>query len=190
MYTSCATLQNRFPPDPTRVGDRSLRILIPRTLLPLYEIRNNRGVGHVGGDVDPNFLDAAAVYSSTSWVLAELIRIFHSVTTEEAQATVDALAERKSLVVWEVGEAKRVLAPVMPAKTQVLLLLHQSVDWVDEKRLYDWVEYTTPSTFRSNVLIPLHKSRLIEFDKRTGRVQISPLGIKKVEDEILKTFKW
>jgi len=190
MYAACINLQSKFSRDPTRVGDRSLRILLPRALLPLYEIRNNRGVGHVGGDVDPNLLDATAVYSLASWVLAELVRIFHSVTTQEAQATVDSLAERKSLVVWKVGDAKRVLSPGMPAKTQVLLLLHQSVDWVDEKQLFEWVEYTTPSTFRSNVLVPLHNGRLIEFDKRVGRAQISPLGIKKVEDEILKTFKW
>ena len=36
-----------------RVGDRSMRILIPRMLPVLYEVRNNRGVGHVDGDVTP-----------------------------------------------------------------------------------------------------------------------------------------
>src|SRR5688572_1617967 len=39
---------------PVAVGDRSLRILIPRLLPALYEVRNNRNVGHVGGDVVPN----------------------------------------------------------------------------------------------------------------------------------------
>src|SRR5262249_40606208 len=37
---------------------RSVRIQIPRMLMALYEIRNNRGVGHVGGDVNPNEMDA------------------------------------------------------------------------------------------------------------------------------------
>jgi hypothetical protein len=40
--------QNVFP--------RAVRVQIPRVLMALYEIRNNRGVGHVGGDVDPNAL--------------------------------------------------------------------------------------------------------------------------------------
>src|ERR1035438_4507741 len=40
---------------------RSFQILIPRLLPPLYEIRNNRNVGHVGGDVDPNHMDATTV---------------------------------------------------------------------------------------------------------------------------------
>ena len=37
-----------------RVGEttlsRSLRIQVPKVLLTIYEIRNNRGVGHVGGE--------------------------------------------------------------------------------------------------------------------------------------------
>ena len=37
---------------------RSFQILIPRILPALYEIRNNRGVGHVVGDVDPNHINA------------------------------------------------------------------------------------------------------------------------------------
>lgn len=45
---------------------RSVRIQIPRMLVALYEIRNNRGVGHVGGEVNPNFMDATAVIAITS----------------------------------------------------------------------------------------------------------------------------
>src|ERR1700683_4834624 len=45
---------------------RSFQILIPRLLPPLYEIRNNRNVGHVGGDVDPNFMDSSTVLSMAS----------------------------------------------------------------------------------------------------------------------------
>ena len=67
-----------------------------------YEIRNNRGVGHVGGDVDPNHMDAEAVQTMAGWAMAELVRIFHGVKTEEAQETVDALVERKSPIIWEV----------------------------------------------------------------------------------------
>jgi hypothetical protein len=53
MVDACKKLEtapNTFP--------RSVRIQIPRMLTALYEIRNNRNVGHVGGDVDPNHMDA------------------------------------------------------------------------------------------------------------------------------------
>src|SRR5713101_513921 len=99
MTRACRALEG-LAADAKRVGDRSLRILIPRVLLPLYEIRNNRGVGHIGGDVDPNFLDATSVYGMASWVLAELLRVFHGISTEEAQQIVDALVERKHPLIW------------------------------------------------------------------------------------------
>src|SRR5882724_7890270 len=47
MLLACQTLENT-PAQPSRVGDHSLRILIPRVLPFLYDFRNNRGVGHVG----------------------------------------------------------------------------------------------------------------------------------------------
>ena len=185
MLAACQALE-RTSPDPNRVGDRSLRLLIPRLLPVLYEIRNNRGVGHVGGDVDPNHMDAEAVQAMASWVMAELVRIFHGVTTEEAQETVDALVERKSPLIWEVGAIKRVLDPNMSAKNQVLVLLHHSTGWVSAADLFKWVEYSNVSMFRSKVLQPLHKDRLIEFDPLNRRARISPLGAKTVEEKLLK----
>src|SRR6266508_6021460 len=79
---------------------RAVRIQIPRMLVALYEVRNNRGVGHVGGDVDPNFMDATAVVVMSKWIVAELIRVFHAVPVEEAQGLVDSLVERTLPVVW------------------------------------------------------------------------------------------
>jgi hypothetical protein len=185
MVQACRVLEG-LPVDQNRVGDRSLRVLIPRVLPPLYEIRNNRGVGHVGGDVDPNLLDATAVYGMASWVLAELVRIFHSVSTEEAQETVDALIERKVSLIWEIGDVKRVLDPEMSSKDQTLLLLHANRAWVPVKDLTTWVEYSSMSMFLSRVLEPLHRARLIEYDPAKSRAHISPLGSKTVEDKILK----
>jgi hypothetical protein len=186
MVDACKALE-QVPRDPSRTGDQSLRVLIPRVLPVLYEIRNNRGVGHVGGDVNPNFLDATAVYSMASWVVAELVRVFHGVSTELAQQAVDALIERKHPVIWEVGDVRRVLDPKMEKKDQTLLLLHQKLGWVQDAELFKWVEYSALSDFRRYVLKPFHDKRLVEYDRETRRVQISPLGVEIVEKEILKS---
>lgn len=186
MVKACRGLE-QLPVDNTRVGDRSLRILIPRTIQALYEIRNNRGVGHVSGDVDPNFLDATTVYGMASWMLAELVRIFHSVSTKEAQETVDELVERKHPLIWEVDGIKRVLDASMNKTDQTLLLLYSKPAWVPEKELFQWVEYSSLNMFAKRVLVPFHTSRLIEYDKSRGLARISPLGSKEVENRILKT---
>ena len=186
MVKACRTLET-IPEDTMRVGDRSLRILIPRVLQPLYEIRNNRGVGHIGGEVDPNFMDATAVYSMASWILAEIVRIFHSITTKEAQEIVDELVERRHPLIWDVEGVRRVLDPDMSKADQSLLLLYSKPAWVSEKDLVQWVEYSTLSMFRKHILIPSHDARLMEYDQSQGRVRISPLGSADVESRILKT---
>ena len=154
---------------------------------PLYEIRNNRGVGHVGGEVDPNFMDATAVYAMSSWTLAELVRIFHGVSTKEAQEAVDALVERKVGLVWEVEKTRRVLDPDMGKDDQALVLLYSKSSRIDEQELFNWVEYSSKTMFRRNILEVLHKKRLIEYEAAQRRARISPLGSKYVEDQILKT---
>ncbi len=186
MVKDCRALE-MLPADAARVGDRSLRILIPRALPVLYEIRNNRGVGHIGGEVDPNFMDATAVYGMASWILAELVRIFHTVSTQEAQTAVDSLVERKHLLVWEVDGVRRVLDPKMPKSDQTLLLLYSKPGWVGESDLVLWVEYSSASMFRQRVLEILHSARLIEYDQDGGRIRISPSGSQDVEQRILKT---
>jgi hypothetical protein len=185
MRDACQALE-KVPANGNLAGDRSLRILIPRLLCGLYEIRNNRGVGHIGGDVDPNLMDAGAVYNLASWILAELVRIFHGVSTKDAQDIVNSLAERKNSLIWEVEDVKRVLDPKMPIRKQVLLLLHQNPSWLQERDLVSWTEYSNATVFRSRILIPLHESRLIEYDRKNGRARISPLGSREMEEEIIK----
>jgi hypothetical protein len=186
MFQSCISLESKFPPSAARLGDRSLRIMIPRLLPVLYEVRNNRNVGHVGGDVSPDHMDAEAVQSMASWLMAELVRIFHGVSTKEAEDTIDALVERKSPLIWEIEGIKRVLNNKMPAKDQTLLLLYNSTGWVNADELVTWVEYSNSTVFRSKVLMPLHDQRLIEYEVNKRRSRISPKGAKDVEDRLLK----
>jgi hypothetical protein len=133
---------------------RSLRVQIPRMLLALYEIRNNRGVGHVGGEVDPNHMDAIAVLYMSKWIVAELIRVFHNIDPAEASAAVDSLVERELLVIWTVDGKKRILADnlTLRDKTLLLLLLYSEPGTVDGADLCSWVEAANPRSYRRDVL--------------------------------------
>jgi hypothetical protein len=101
---------------PKSAGVESLRIIIPRALDYIYTLRNKRDIGHIGGDVDANETDAAACTRTIDWCLAELIRIFHNLSLEEAQELIDSLVTRQLPLVWEVGGVKRVLKTGMPLK--------------------------------------------------------------------------
>jgi len=164
---------------------RSFQILIPRMLPSLYEIRNNRNVGHVGGDVDSNSMDANAVVSMCSWILGELIRVLHNTTIAEAQKIVDFLTNRKIPLVWDFGKVKRILNPKINLKNQILLLIGTSSATVKTSDLINWIEYSDKKYFM-RTLHQLHKQRVLELSPDGKEVEILPPGTLHVESLISK----
>lgn len=160
--------------------NESIRVHIPRTLIGIYEIRNKRGVGHLGGDINPNLADSTFICSAADWVLAEVLRMFYGCSLDEAQKIVDGLVQRKIVLVYDYGDVKRVLLPKMKYPDQVLVLLASSGDGtLSEQQLIDWTEHSNPSVFRRDVLSRLHRNRLIEW--RNEKCTISPTGLRRVE---------
>ncbi|MEW2522935.1 hypothetical protein [Actinacidiphila alni] len=163
---------------------RSLRIQVPRVLIALYEIRNNRGVGHVGSDVDPNHMDAVAVLYMSKWLVAELIRVFHDVDTVTASESVDSLVERQLEVIWSIDGKKRVLSEKLSLHDKTLLLLYSEPSSVAEKDLLAWTEAANASSYRRDILKKCHKARLVEYDDAARMVRLSPKGARYVEQNI------
>jgi hypothetical protein len=179
---ACKRLENNAPPH----VPRSFQILIPRMLPALYEVRNNRSVGHVGGDVDPNHMDSVAVLSMCNWVMAELVRVFHSLAVAEAQKIVDTLAEVRIPVIWsDGGGVKRVLRPDLGLQEQLLLLVATSVPDVTSEELTRWTEHRNTKSLLQT-LRRLHKKRFVEFTGTSDKVRILPPGAKFVQELIRK----
>ncbi|UCI26534.1 hypothetical protein [Mesorhizobium sp. B2-8-5] len=177
MVVACRKLEEAtgFP--------RSVRIQVPRMLLALYEIRNNRNVGHIGADVDPSHMDASLVLAMVRWMMAELVRIFHGTTTEEATQMVESLTERSLPILWHVGDVTRVLAP-LSAKDKTLAVLYSAPGPLDVKSLLASVEYGNASRYRSSILKDAHREHLLHFDAKADTAQISPVGSRYVEERV------
>lgn len=160
---------------------RSVKIQIPRMIVALYEIRNNRGVGHAGGDVDPNDMDATAVLYMSKWLVAELVRVLHTLTSTEATEIVEALIERQVVLVWSAGDKKRVLKPGLTWKKNTLLLLLTVTGEVAEGDLFRWIEHKSLPAYRRDVLRPGHKERLWEYDESARTVRLLTPGVEAAE---------
>jgi hypothetical protein len=184
MVDACRALEQAGSSFP-----RSLRIQIPRMLIALYEIRNNRGVGHAGSDVDPNKMDAVATVYNSKWILAEMIRVFHGIDIDQAQNVVDSLVERDVPIVWMSSTTKRILQTDLTMKEQMLVLLYSGSDAASEKDLINWIEPRNVTDFRNKVIKPSHKARLVEYDPVSKMVSISPKGEKLVEENILSRLR-
>ena len=152
----------------------------------LYTLRNKRGIGPVGGDVDANGIDGVTIARVADWVVCELIRVFHKLSLEEADALTASLATRDVPDVWEVGGKKRVLRVDLDFKQKTLLLLYSSTEpTVLAEDLFAWSKYSNFPVFKQKVLRSLDSVNLVEYDRETDSVTLSPLGVKLVEQQIL-----
>lgn len=164
----------------------SEKAILPRAIVFLYTMRNKRGIGHVGGDVDPNAIDSALIGQTADWIICELIRVHHQLSFEEAQDLVDSLAIRQLPDIWEVAGKKRVLRDGLRASDEALLLLYSAKDQVVlTEDLIGWIEYSNPRVFKSNVLRKLHERRHVEWDKEGDFIVLSPKGSIYVEENLL-----
>lgn len=169
---------------PSTPNTESQRVVIPRALAFLHTLRNKRGTGHVGGDVQANTIDLATVVRIADWIISELLRLHHKMSLEEAQAFLDRMATRQIPDVWVFGETKRVLRKGLQAPDQTLLLLYGETSPVAVEDVCAWVEYRTVGDFKSNVVTRLHDKRWLECDEN-DMVMLTPLGEQEVEKRLL-----
>lgn len=163
-------------------SSNSVRFHLPRVANAIYHVRNQRGVGHVGGDVDPNVADSTLIATAADWAMAELVRVHYSCSLEDAQALVNSLVQRSVPLVHRVNGKTRVLNPALSFTDQVLVILAEhSPESVTDKFLLDSTEHSNFSVFKRDVLRRLHKRRLIEYSDDS--CTILPPGLARVESE-------
>ncbi|HEV2529892.1 MAG TPA: hypothetical protein VGT61_15720 [Thermomicrobiales bacterium] len=184
FFQSCIDLSQadkaRFP--------HSVRIGIPRVLIGLYEIRNNRGVGHVGGDVDANHMDSTYVLHACQWVVAEFVRIFHSTDILTATAAVEAIVDRTLPFIWSVDGKQRILSTNLSLADKTLLILYSNPDSTNARSLASSLDQDRFPNFK-RVLLKLHKDVLINYNPSTELALISPKGSILVEDKIIPSIQ-
>ncbi|MGE0635937.1 MAG: hypothetical protein AB7G44_06895 [Bacteroidia bacterium] len=179
---------NKLTQAPSASANESLRVIIPRALLLIYTLRNKRGIGHIGGDVQANEIDIATIVKNTDWVICELIRIYHNLRLEEAQLIVNSLNIKILPDIWHVDGKKRILKDGLSFSEKTLLLLYNELDnSANLKDLFSWIEYSSLSMFKSKVIQNLHKDKLVELDSKTLNVTISPKGIQSIETLLTKS---
>ena len=100
----------------------SLRLLIPRVVFGMmYDLRNKRDAVHVK-EIDPRQIDSYLCVTAASWVMAELLRLYHS--SDDAAVTRCMLAlSRTSIPYIESIDGEIFVGQSVPAVIEVLLLL-------------------------------------------------------------------
>lgn len=164
------------------IGDDSFRMLLPRALKAVYNVRSKRGVGHVSG-ISANEMDATYILYSVKWILSEIIRIKSQLSVSETQKIISELIERKIELIWKKDGLVRILSKDIKITDQILIFLYDK-DEISDKTLQEMTEYKNISLFK-NLLKKAHKNKFITYDK--GICHITPVGIVRAELVIQST---
>jgi hypothetical protein len=158
----------------------SLRLHIPRALRVVYDIRNNRDAAHLADGIDPNLQDATLVISVLDWVLAEFVRLYHSVSADEAQRIVQNLVTRRAPAVQDFNGFLKVLNPALPASDHCLLLLYQRGSFgATFEELSSWARPPMRANLKKTVYRMINNKAFAHVD--SNRFLITETGIKEVE---------
>jgi len=155
----------------------SIRLHIPRAVRLIYDIRNKRNTAHLADGIDPNLQDASLVVATMSWILAELVRIYHAVPADEAQALIEALVQRDLPMIQVFDGRPRILKDMRASDHCLVLLYWVGQGGVTSAVLRSWL----PSQMRANAirtLEALHKKHLVHLEGQ--HVQLTTLGQRDV----------
>lgn len=117
-------LTKRLANHPPASAPDAIRLHIPRSLRVIYDIRNKRDAAHLADGIDPNMQDSNLVVAILDWVLAELVRIYHNVTADEAYTLITELVTRTAPAIENFDGFLKVLNPNLRAGEHCLVLLY------------------------------------------------------------------
>jgi len=161
-------------------GHESYRLLIPRVLKAIYNIRSKRGVAHIS-DVSPNEVDSTLILHCVKWILSEIVRLKSGLSVQDTQKLMHRIVERQIPLIWKDADVTRILDASMSARDQVLVLLYDKSPQSVEK-LREMIEYKNETNFKK-ILRRLHTAKLIHHGSDTACL-ISPTGVLAAENII------
>jgi len=158
----------------------AIRFHVPRTLRLIYDVRNKRDVAHLGDGIDPNLQDATLVVANMDWIVAELVRLYHDVSADEAQAIIENLVTKEVPAVEEIAGQPVVLADLTPRDQALLMLYRAGAAGASLDDLAGWLRAPRKDHLRER-LAKLDTAKLVLLHPATGRYFITAKGRRDVE---------
>jgi hypothetical protein len=159
----------------------SIRRHIPKALYFIYGIRNTRDVAHLGDGIDPNMQDATLVVNTLDWMMAELVRVFHTVSPDEAHAIITDLVTREVPVVEEI-DGQPVCSKDLILSDRILVFLYRAGRdaGLDLKELRQQMRHKDQGNMNRAVR-RLDEKGLVLLHPKSGKAHITSKGMADVE---------
>lgn len=141
----------------------SIRMLVPRIALAMiYDVRSKRGAVHVK-EIDPREIDVDLAAKAASWIIAELIRLYH-VDDENAVRLEMAELTRATFPLLESIDGEDFVSKKVPPRVEIQLLLgRKSGEGATRAQLGKMAKCDAPRV--TEAIQSLAKDRLIHLTK-------------------------
>lgn len=160
----------------TKLPD-SIKLLVSRVARSIYSIRNKRGIGHKG-EIDPNIMDLKYIFSACQWILAELVRIYHSRHPDEAEKLINAITITPPDIIEDFGTFKTVLnREIMPAEELLIILYSYYPEYISIDQIFKDMKRRAKKIV-SGSIGSLYKKAWIEGSKKDG-YKLTSIGYQK-----------
>ncbi|XBB70062.1 hypothetical protein ABFU82_12355 [Nocardioides sp. WV_118_6] len=159
-----------------------LRLHVTRAMRLIYGVRNKRDIGHLKGGIDPSLQDATLVVGCLDWILAELVRVAHGVSADDAQAMMADIVTRDVPLIEEI-DGQPILLDDIPRGDHVLALLYwDGTGGTPKPSLRAWL----PDRIKKHLTDVLRRLETDHLVHLAGeRVHLTRRGIAYVQDNDL-----
>jgi hypothetical protein len=128
--------------------------------------------------------DATLVIGNMDWVMAELIRLYHGVSPDEAQGIIEDIVTREVPAVQEIDGQPVILADLQPREQAVLMLYRAGASGLSLDELASALRVERKDHLKTR-LAKLDSTKLILHHPSTGRYYITTRGSRHVEEKKL-----
>ena len=157
-------------------------IHLAKVIRAIYKLRSQRGAVHVSPTYTANEIDSRFILEASRWVLAELLRLFVTGDREEVAEIVRELARFPQPLIRTYQDVPLLQSVRFTTQEEVLVHLFHAPDG---RSLADLIAAIpkAPSGVRQAVK-DLQGPKVRQVVVRSGRVLITDLGIRRIEERL------
>jgi hypothetical protein len=154
-----------------------------RVLQTTYKFRNDRGVAHISPTYTANHLDATLIVANVKWMFAEFLRLAWKKDRTEVVAIIESILQLEHPLIHELDGQPLVLTNLLNTSEEVLVLLQHSLSGRLTRSELRQSIHRDQSTI-SKAISRLSSNKELRISS-TGEVVITPLGKKRVYEDII-----
>lgn len=176
-------LRSKSPPSPHRLESKD-RDHFCRVLQTTYKFRSDRGIAHISSTYTANHLDATLIVANVKWMFAEFLRLAWKRDRNEVAAIIEAIIQLEHPLIHELDGKPLILTNLLSTPEEVLVLLQHSLSGrLTRGELKEAIDNKDQSTV-NKAISRLNTEKEVRLSN-AGEVVITPLGQKRVHEEIL-----